>query len=593
MHRKLPPEDVYRAAYPSDAPIRDAQTEGRLEGAGNISSDVQRDGETDGWVPYPDMVYEAEREPEREAEDQRPAQRAGYSDGGTGPVFPAWPANPGLYPDEEERASAPPPVLPADGQPPGPHASPNSALWALIAAASALLLIFLLYSVWQMYQDWLPFRERVKAVMGDTIARGVTVDQVDVGGMTRDQAAAALQSGEAPGSIPLGITLQVDGKVWVITEEELPLERNVQSVLDTAWSIGRQGSPATIASQMTPFEYRYRHLYHTAGNPIALTTSVDYDPRRVRELVGLVADYVNRDPVDAQVASFDYINRRFSFTEDMAGARLDSEELYRRIMEALDQHRYGATIYMALTPITPRVTKAELINSFTRISSYTTQTTSDANRNTNVQLAAQAVMGATVMPGETFSFNETTGERTPEKGYMPAAAIADGATVEDVGGGVCQVSSTLFNAAAMADMTIVERWPHTWPSNYVEKGRDATVNWPNLDFRFRNDRSAPVFIVAWYQDRQCTVEIYGASLGEGVSIDLITRLAAVTDPPPEPAYEFNPDLPYGTTEEKKKARTGYDVETYRVYMQNGQETRREVLCVSSYPAIQQVLEYNY
>jgi len=157
---------------------------------------------------------------------------------------------------------------------------------------------------------------------------------------------------------------------------------------------------------------------------------------------------------------------------------------------------------------------------------------------------------------------------------------------------VCQVSSTLFNAAAMADMTILARSPHTWPSNYVDKGRDATVNWPNLDFSFRNDGSAPLFIVAYYEKRQCTVELYGATMTGGESIDLDTRLLSTLEPPAEPLYERNPALESGTVQEKKKARTGYVVETYKVYKRNGREVRRELLCTSNYQMIQQVLEYN-
>ena len=144
----------------------------------------------------------------------------------------------------------------------------------------------------------------------------------------------------------------------------------------------------------------------------------------------------------------------------------------------------------------------------------------------------------------------------------------------------------------MADLTILSRSPHTWPSNYVDKGRDATVNWPNLDFSFRNDKSTPIFIVAYYSQRQCTVEIYGASLGAGMNIQLSTKLISTTEPPAEPIYENNPLLPPGTVQEKKKARTGYVVETYKVYLQNGVETRRELLCTSNYQMIQQVIEYN-
>ena len=200
--------------------------------------------------------------------------------------------------------------------------------------------------------------------------------------------------------------------------------------------------------------------------------------------------------------------------------------------------------------------------------------------------------GKVVMPGEEFSFNAATGQRTTEKGYLPAAAIAGGATVDEVGGGVCQVSSTLFNAAAMAGMTIVTRYPHTWPSNYVDKGRDATVNWPNLDFVFRNDRTTPIFIIAYYQQRKCTAEIYGASLGPGEAIDLTTQIISTTYPPDTPLYEQNSQLAPGTQQEKKKARVGYVVETYRVYKRNGVEYNQDLLCTSTYKMIQQVIEYN-
>lgn len=164
--------------------------------------------------------------------------------------------------------------------------------------------------------------------------------------------------------------------------------------------------------------------------------------------------------------------------------------------------------------------------------------------------------------------------------------------MDEIGGGVCQVSSTLFNAAAMADMTILERSPHTWPSNYVDKGRDATVNWPNLDLTFVNGRETPVYIRARYADRRCTVEVYGIQLAAGETIELETELASETPPPDTPIYRQNTSLPRGTQQEVKKARTGYVVNTYRVYKRNGVTLRREVLCVSTYRMIQQEIEYN-
>lgn len=509
------------------------------------------------------------------AEPQRPvayrARQDAYS--GSGPAYEEGEINPGWA---------------AGG---APRRQRHTAFWALVAFSCFSLLCLMGYFISSLYQAYRPFRQKAAIVGQNTFAQGVLVDNVHIGGMSRAQAAEALKSSAAAGG-GLWLTVQVDGQTWVITPDELPLERNIQSVLDTAYAVGRQGSVETIASSVTPFEYRYAYLYHTVTAPVNLYTDVTYSGEKLWELVRVIENRVNREAVDAQVATFDFSTRAFTFTQDQQGARLDAEALYRSIAAELDRKNYTGTVTASTQPIMPKVTKAELMSSFSLISTYTTQTTSDANRNNNISLAAAAVNGTAVMPGETFSFNRATGQRTLEKGYLPAAAIAGGATVDEVGGGVCQVSSTLFNAAAMADMTILARSPHTWPSNYVEKGRDATVNWPNLDFSFRNDKAAPIFIVAWYRQRQCTVEIYGAALGPGVSIDLTTQLTAVYDPPAEPIYENNPLLEPGSTQEKKKARTGYVVETYKIYRQNGAETRREWLCTSNYPMIQQVIEYN-
>ena len=505
-------------------------------------------------APYPDLVYE--KEPYAIPQAFQEAQ-------------PAW----------------------AQGGP--PRKGRNTAFWLAMCLGCAGVLCLLVFFILSLYQAYPPFRERAAIVNQNTFAQGISVDGVSIGGLTREQAEAALRSGGEESPAQLRLTLEVGGKAWVITPRELPLERNLSAVLDTAYAIGRQGSRDTVYSYTPPFEYRYAHLYHTAAEaPLSLHTRVTYAPEKIWELIGIIETWVNREPVDAQVATFDFSSRSFTFTEEAPGYLLDSQGLYDQIADALNRRDYTGTIAASVSTLMPRVTRLELMNNFSLVSSYTTQTTANANRNNNIDLAAKAISGTVVMPGETFSFNQATGQRTAEKGYLPAAAIAGGATVDEIGGGVCQVSSTLFNAAAMADMTIVARSPHTWPSNYVDKGRDATVNWPNLDFQFRNDQSTPIFIVAYYRQRQCTVELYGASLGPGRSIQLSTVLLSEIPPPLDPVYEKNPSLPPGTVQEKKKARTGYVVDTYKVYLQNGVESSREKLCTSNYQMIQQVLEYN-
>ena len=125
----------------------------------------------------------------------------------------------------------------------------------------------------------------------------------------------------------------------------------------------------------------------------------------------------------------------------------------------------------------------------------------------------------------------------------------------EVGGGVCQTSSTLFNAVARANLEIVYRSPHAWPSSYVQKGMDATVNWPNLDFKFKNDTEWPIYIVANYSKQKCTVEIYGMLLPDGVSIDLESTVTRTIDPPSDTKYVQNTKLAAGTQQTTIKKRT--------------------------------------
>lgn len=472
----------------------------------------------------------------------------------------------------------------------------HNGIWRAIVFVCIVCFAFMIYSVYKTTQKNneanARFREMTNAVLQDTYAQGIYIDHVHIGGLTREQAKLALMRNSGYNQQDLMIYLEVEGYQWELTNKELPIQRNIDAKLDEAYAIGRKGSPERIGTGITPLQFKYAHRMCARDNTYHFYTEVTYDPATVRKLVQDVAAFVNRDPVDATLA-FDAATRSFTITDEIVGLKVDEDALYHTLLELLNQKRYRESVRMEAQEVMPNITKVTIANSVTLISSYTTQTTSDKNRNNNVDLAAKAVNGAVLMPGEEFSFNQTTGQRTTEKGYLPAAAIAGGTTVDEVGGGVCQVSSTLFNAAVMADMTIISRSPHAWPSNYVDKGRDATVNWPNLDFVFRNDRNSPVYIVAYYQNRKCTVEIYGASLGYGEGRDVISQVVDVTEPPVEPIRNYNPELPYGTEKEVKKARTGYVVDTYKIYTRNGQEYKREKICSSVYRVIQQVIDYNY
>ena len=137
-----------------------------------------------------------------------------------------------------------------------------------------------------------------------------------------------------------------------------------------------------------------------------------------------------------------------------------------------------------------------------------------------------------LQPGEEFSFNNSTGERSTAKGYKAAPAIKNGNQfVDEPGGGVCQVSSTLYNAVLMADLEVTERYHHSIKSTYVPAGLDATVNYGGADFKFKNNKDTPVYLAYSFANQQLTVYIYGAPLADGVTIKTVGEVVGSIDPP--------------------------------------------------------------
>ena len=421
---------------------------------------------------------------------------------------------------------------------------------------------------------------------------GIYIDDQHVGGMTCEEAAAAIAQLYGDESRAFDIKVCVGNESWNVNTERVPVSRNTQEIVQRAWAEGRSNTAGLGSGAVTPFQERIDQVSKLRSYPVTLTTKQDYDHEALRNLTDGIVNYVNRDPVNSMVQSFNFETKAFTFTDDKPGARIDPDDLYRQLTEILDSGETKKELWVVPDKIIADITKAELMNSFGLISAYTTQTTKDNNRNTNIKLSAEAISGITVQPGETFSFNSATGERTAAKGYKEAPAISGGQSKDEVGGGVCQTSSTLFNAVARADLEIVERHAHAWPSHYIEKGFDATVNWPGLDFKFKNNTNQPIFIVAGYNNRKVTVNIYGMSLGPGVKIDLESDLIRTIPQPEGTNYVVNTSLAVGESKKTITGRPGYEVTTWKVWYQGDRETRREVLFNTTYKAYQETVEYN-
>ncbi len=163
------------------------------------------------------------------------------------------------------------------------------------------------------------------------------------------------------------------------------------------------------------------------------------------------------EPKNGSISTYDKASDKFTFAGAQTGKKIDQEKLTSDILSAMKAGEYNKTITATADEVQPEITEAQARENFKRIGTYTTKTTTNKDRNENIRLACAAINGTIIKPGEEFSFNKMTGNRTTEKGYKPAGAYSNGVVVQEPGGGVCQVSSTLYNAVVFAGLKTTER----------------------------------------------------------------------------------------------------------------------------------------
>ena len=274
------------------------------------------------------------------------------------------------------------------------------------------------------------------------------------------------------------------------------------------------------------------------------------------------------------------------------GERIKTDELAAKVEELLKTEKTG-TIEVPVEVIKCTKTAEDIKANMQKLGSYSTVSTNTANGNHNMKLAANATNGTILQPGEQFSFNGTTGNTTNgSNGYLPATAISGGEFIQEYGGGICQVSSTIYGAALRSNMTIVTRYNHTYPSSYVPIGLDATVSYGSLDFVFRNDTDYPVYIAAGMDGTTVWVTFYGYQSPE---YDTIEPSAWITENFSKPTAEYNTDNslapnpnPLSAARLKRSGNPGYKTAASRTYYKNGVAVKTETLPSSYYPAFADV-----
>lgn len=224
-----------------------------------------------------------------------------------------------------------------------------------------------------------------------------------------------------------------------------------------------------------------------------------------------------------------------------------------------------------------------------KLAKYTSRyDASNVNRANNILLASEKVNGTIVLPGEIFSYNKVVGNRTSSAGYKEAPIYVNGKVVDGIGGGICQLSSTLYNSVLLANLEVVSRRNHYFMTSYVPASLDATVSYGSIDFQFKNTRNYPIKIVCNSTNGVCCVEIFG--IKEDVEYEVVIESTITETIPYTTKYINNSSLPSGYENVVVSGSNGYKSEAYKILKLDGKVVSRTLLSKDSYNVRQQEIE---
>ena len=417
----------------------------------------------------------------------------------------------------------------------------------------------------------------------DKFYPGTLIDGVDVGGMTKQEAYDAVMKVLPQDPVTVDVKLNLVGKILNPDFQDVTIEYDTAEVIDEAFAMYRPANDTDLNS-LTEYYNKVQNLPKEK-----LTYESTYTVR-----IGNVHDVVSRalgvyveeyaEVKDAVITGFDTETCEFQIEKEKKGYDINIDGAAKAVEDLFASGKYTGTINVPTTVKEPALTEEMIKNDFGLVGSEWTVTDGNDNRNNNISQACANINGKILEPGEIFSFNETVGQRTYDNGFLPATVISGGEYKQDLGGGICQVSTTLYNAVLMTDLEIVERHSHAWPSDYIACGLDATVDWPALDFKFRNDSDYQIVIVTWWDpsDSTCNAQIYGHKLPDGKTINTRGEIVSRT-PAGATEYIADPSMPVGQTKTLRNAHEGITAHAYKVwYDADGNEISKDFYNSSYY-----------
>lgn len=382
------------------------------------------------------------------------------------------------------------------------------------------------------------------------LGKSILIDGVDVSGLTLTEAERRVEEAHAYRDREEVLFRVVLGEHSVLLYAgHLPLEYNTEEVVAEAAKLSRWAFPSKPQ----------RELQCTRTLDLAKAVSAAAPKLKLLDV-----------PAKSAIAEYDpSMEGSFLFYQEQEGKAVSAERVLQKIAALIEKEDTG-TVDAEFDPIPAEETidsvraRYTLVSEFT--SSYASSPLNASGRVHNIKKAAEMIDGYVLLPGDTFDMNAILGDRVEGKGWKKAPGIRDGKYEMEYGGGVCQVSSTLFNAVMMADLTVTERRPHSWPLSYIPIGRDATISTGGPNFKFKNGRDTPVVVSARTdaKEQTVTVRIYGAPLPNGMRIEIASeRTGNIANPGNE--IRLDESLPPETRVVERQSRAGKRSATYKDY----------------------------
>lgn len=478
-------------------------------------------------------------------------------------------------------------------------------------------------------------------IKNDTIAKGVTVLGIDISNLTKEEALKKIEI-EAESRLSTDVVFKHNEQTYTLLPTAIGASYDLNLAVDKAYKIGRDInifkdnfeviSCLINAKELTPIFSYNSDMFDEAivQMNVDLADKLEEVSYNIEGNNLIIHDGKNGNIVDVNTLGTKFVSKLtdVQYSQDVIEApviykeavKIDIEKIHNEIYkEAKDASfttepyavfpssnglDFGVSIEDAKKLITgesetytiplkilyPNVKTSDIGNEAfpDTLASYSSNyATSNWNRSTNISLASSKINGLVMMPGDVFSFNDTVGKRTPQAGFKVAGVYVNGQVSNDYGGGICQVSSTLYNAVLRANLEIVYRTNHQFVVGYVPISTDATVSWGAPDFKFKNSRNYPIKIVVTNSNKNVYVKILGLKEENEYDVEIVSYRTGTV--PFKTTYTKDKSLAPGQTKVIQAGSNGARSEAYRILKQNGKEVSRELLGRDVYSPHNQVV----